>query len=755
MQTVANPPTEPATSSISLTDFIEQFGDSLCEAVCQQNPPVYASLSNAQRSQILSTFKRAPFPAQQRVIEAITTLLVDEGERAAIINAEMGTGKSLMGTAVATLLHHAGFKRSLVLCPPHLVYKWRREILETVPDAAVIVLNGQQTLSTLIALKAIAKQPVTVPTFYIMGRIRLRLGHEWRPAFITRYQYMDESGDEKKPPKQIPYVACPRCGKFVKDNHGFPITRDQFNSDKKQSCVACHEPLWALVRKSALPDPQQIVAKALCQLPTIGSKQAEKLVKRFGVDLLGNSLGDNIYQLINLLDEEGNPVFSARTAERLERALSQLEFSDGQSVYQASEFIKRYLPHFFSVLIVDEAHEYKGAFSAQGQAMAVVASGVKKVVLLTGTLMGGYADDIFYLLQRMMPERMRAEGFAYSARRSLSSASLNFMERYGVLKRTLKIREGGDFRTAKGKRHSTHVAKAPGFSPQGIARFVLPYTAFLKLEDLDNHTLPPYQEYCESVAMLEIQEACYTEMEQTLTQELRRAWERRDMTLLGVVLMALLAWPECSFRPEKVVHPRTRKVLFSTPALLKDEDISPKEARLIELCLNAKKAGRKTLVYTIYTGIRDTTVRLQRLLTEAGLQTTVLRASVKADQREMWIMEQLDKGMDVLLCNPELVKTGLDLLSFPTIVFMQSGYNVYTLMQAARRSWRIGQIQPVEVYFLGYEKTAQMACLSLMAKKIAVTQSTSGKMPDSGLNILNSDGESIEMALARKLLSKE
>jgi SNF2 family DNA or RNA helicase len=76
-------------------------------------------------------------------------------------------------------------------------------------------------------------------------------------------------------------------------------------------------------------------------------------------------------------------------------------------------------------------------------------------------------------------------------------------------------------------------------------------------------------------------------------------------------------------------------------------------------------------------------------------------------------------------------------------------------MQAARRSWRIGQTQPVEVYFLGYEKTAQIACLSLMAKKIAVTQSTSGKMPDSGLNILNSDGESIEMALARKLLSKE
>ena len=59
-------------------------------------------------------------------------------------------------------------------------------------------------------------------------------------------------------------------------------------------------------------------------------------------------------------------------------------------------------------------------------------------------------------------------------------------------------------------------------------------------------------------------------------------------------------------------------------------------------------------------------------------------------------------GIDVLITNPELVKTGLDLLEFPTIVFLQSGYNVYSLQQAARRSWRIGQKQPVRVIYLGY-----------------------------------------------------
>ena len=93
------------------------------------------------------------------------------------------------------------------------------------------------------------------------------------------------------------------------------------------------------------------------------------------------------------------------------------------------------------------------------------------------------------------------------------------------------------------------------------------------------------------------------------------------------------------------------------------------------------------------------------------------------------------------------------MLEFPTIVFMQTGYNVYTLMQAARRSWRIGQKNPVRVIYLGYEGTAQAECLRLMSKKIAVSQSTSGDMPESGLDVLNQDGDSIEVALAKQLIN--
>ncbi|KPW65721.1 DEAD/DEAH box helicase [Pseudomonas cannabina] len=144
---------------------------------------------------------------------------------------------------------------------------------------------------------------------------------------------------------------------------------------------------------------------------------------------------------------------------------------------------------------------------------------------------------------------------------------------------------------------------------------------------------------------------------------------------------------------------------------------------------------------------------MKRVLEQSGLKVAVLRASVDTARREDWILDQVDRGVDVLITNPELVKTGLDLLDFPTIAFMQTGWKVYTVQQAARRSWRIGQKQDVRVIFFGYIGSSQITCLQLMAKKIAVSQSTSGDVPESGLDSLNQDGDSVEMALARQLIN--
>lgn len=750
-------------SVIPLSQFVTEFGDDLLTAVSHQNPPIYDGIPNTHRELVMDGLKRDPFDAQRDVVQAVARLLVDEAEKAAIINAEMGTGKTMMAISTAAVMYAEGYRRSLVISPPHLVYKWRREILETVPNARVWVLNGPDTLCKLLQLRAALKcRESDSPEFFILGRVRMRMGSHWKPAFAVRKAHTRvpiESGNGRSATivETEELVSCPRCGTFVKDSEGNAFTPLLYNhgSDRQQWCECCNEPLWTLIRPgSRQKSRRELLVETMCQLPTIGKKTADRLIGSFGEELLSGMLKDNLYEFINLMDDDGELVFTDRQATRMERAMASLEISIGQGGYQPTEFIKRYLPDgYFDLLIVDEGHEYKNDNSAQGQAMGVLANKVRKVLLLTGTLMGGYADDLFFLLWRIMPRRMIEDGFRYNLKSgSLGSAAMAFMRQHGILKDIYKETDAKNHRTARGKSITVRTQKAPGFGPLGVARYVLPFTAFLKLKDIGDNVLPPYNEHFTEVEMEPEQAERYKALEATLTDALKKALRTGDNSLLGVVLNCLLAWPDTCFREEVVKHPRSRQLLAFVPTIIGDEP-SPKEAELIQLCKAEKSRGRRVLVYTTYTGTRDTTSRLKSLLEAEGFKAAVLRASVDTCKREDWICDQVERGVDVIITNPELVKTGLDLLDFPTIVFMQAGFNVYTLLQAARRSWRIGQKEAVDVYFLGYSGSAQMACLSLMAKKIAVSQSTSGDMPDTGLDVLNQDGDSIEVALAKQLIN--
>lgn len=729
---------------IRLQDFVEEFGEDLLDAANATNPPVYDGKPQPHRVGVLAGLKRKLFPAQADAAHAVAAVLLDQGEHAAIVNGEMGTGKTTIGIALSELLRHEGSRRTLVICPPHLVYKWRREIKETVEGARVWVLNGPDTLSKLIRLREQLDVPPAGPEFFVLGRVRMRMGFHWRPAFnVKRTRYAE-------------VATCPNCGAVVSNPDGEPISLAVLSAeDSRRRCDACKQPLWTLMRPKALKADEQssVLETSLKRIPTIGPVTAKRLREKFGDTLLVSLLGDNLAEFINLMDGEGKLVFSDRQAQRMERALANMEFGFGEGGYQPTEYIKRYLPNgYFDLLIADEAHEYKNSGSAQGQAMGVLAAKAKKVLLLTGTLMGGYADDIYYLLFRSLPARMIEDGYR-PTKRGLGASAMAFMRDHGVLKDIYSESEGASHKTARGSKTNLRTVKAPGFGPKGVLRCVLPFTVFLKMRDIGADALPPYTEEFRSVAMTDAQAEVYAGLASVLTAALRQALARHDTTLLGVVLNVLLAWPDCCFRAEHVYHPRKGELLASAPAVLSETDISPKEREVIDLCRAEKAAGRKTLVYTIYTGTRDTTSRLKGILAREGFKVSVLRASVSAESREDWIAEQVDRGIDVLITNPELVKTGLDLYDFPTIVFLQSGYNVYTLLQAARRSWRIGQKQAVKVVFLGYENTSQIACLELMAKKIAVAMSTSGEVPECGLDILNQDGDSVEVALARQLVA--
>jgi hypothetical protein len=94
------------------------------------------------------------------------------------------------------------------------------------------------------------------------------------------------------------------------------------------------------------------------------------------------------------------------------RALySALWQADGTKVrrFAPVDFIGRYMPGFFDYAIADEVRELKGD-TAQGNALGTLAACAQHTVVLTGTLLGGYADEVFNILYRLEPRRMVQEG---------------------------------------------------------------------------------------------------------------------------------------------------------------------------------------------------------------------------------------------------------------------------------------------------------------------------------------------------------
>src|SRR5208337_238734 len=230
---------------------------------------------------------------------------------------------------------------------------------------------------------------------------------------------------------------------------------------------------------------------------------------------------------------------------------------------------------------------------------------------------------------------------------------------------------------------------------------------------------------------------------------------------MSVALNALLLYPDRPFRLGKLFgweyDPETQRrekfLIAETPDLNEDQ-IYAKERRLVEEVKAELARGRRCQIYAVYTQKRDVTRRLESILTNEGIRVSLLTTDVPPEAREGWYERQLRAGVQAVICHPKLVQTGLDLIDFPTILFYETGYSIYVLRQASRRSWRIGQRLPVKVKYLHYAETMQESCLRLMGKKLLVSLAMEGKFSSEGLQAIN-DEDDILMAMARELVTQK
>jgi hypothetical protein len=95
--------------------------------------------------------------------------------------------------------------------------------------------------------------------------------------------------------------------------------------------------------------------------------------------------------------------------------------------------------------------------------------------------------------------------------------------------------------------------------------------------------------------------------------------------------------------------------------------------------------------------------------------------------------------VNVLICNPRLVQTGLDLLAFPTIIFFETDYSLYVMGQASRRAWRLIQDRPCKVFYPHYTGLMEHQAVELVGLKQAAAGLLYGE-ETGGLSALSSGG---------------
>jgi hypothetical protein len=687
----------PSTIAEYLSCFSQELGDRILQ--------IYPALQAPQDpvSERFKTLLRSPFAAQRLAVMGIVKRW--HRAKAAAVIAECGTGKTLMALSAIHVRSAGRPYTALVMAPPNIVGKWCREVLITVPGARVFIIDGLRTPG----------QSGANP--HGVNEVRYRNGRIVREGLHTTLTDLRLRKNSKSARDRWQEI-CPGPSFFI-------VGRDRAKLSffwKHCYAVAKSGPCLGTVIN---PDTG---APLIVNDERVLASEFEKIRRS---EIIGDAD-----------DDRG----------KNRRAMySPLWQADGGRIrrFAPLEFIGRYMPDFFDYGIADEVHELKGD-TAQGNALGTMARSVDRIAVLTGTLMGGYADDLFNVLYRLEPHKMVTEGYEWG-----ESGVRNFAESYGVLERVTII--APEENACSKAKVTKQVKRKPGASPLLFGKFLMELGAFVSLEDISSE-LPAYREEVIGIDMDEPLAKAYADLEKQIKEALEE--HRGNHSVISTALNTLLAYPDrpygfgdligTEYDPE--LHRRVPFLIAQTQDLSEDFAYA-KERQLVECVKADLSRGRKCQIYAVYTAKRDITRRLERVLSQEGIRVSILTAQVPPDQREAWYERELRNGMQVCVAHPRLVSVGMDLLWAPSIYFVQTGYSIYTLRQASRRSWRIGQRSNVVVRFLTYNETMQTSCLRLMGKKLLVSLAMEGKFSNEGLQGIEDDDD-VLTAMARELVTQ-
>ena len=703
----------------SVTSYLNTFGVTVAERIRNQFEPLFDPASEPLSEEVLAVndYIREQagyslYDAQLAVAEAVKRQL--HRRNAAFIVAECGSGKTKIGsTALGALYGLMAAQRrrgasktfNLVMCPSHVTKKWVREIGETLPDTYAMVVRSITDLDRLYSMYEAGDKSV----FAVFSKERARDGYMRYPTVIWKRHHRHR------------YFTCPSCGKPIMQERSDDGTRyfdyaDPFffQKEHKQNrvCRECGSTLWAPVVPGR-------------NIPWTKIAGLGWVYKEWAALYLSRTRNAAVLNKLEQIMDDPQGMFPVVGAVRR---------------FPLSTYIKKKYRGRIDGFLCDELHEYNNN-SGQGDAMAELFGVAKQFVGMTATLINGYSSGIFHLLYRVVPGLMKKDGKSYRR-------SGDFNAEYGVVEITFETTDADYNSNRRTSKRKTQTRQLPGVSPLVFSRFLLEHAAFLSLSDMGKD-MPDYEEIPVPLEMPEDVKDAYKDAETTLRKILKED-RKAAKKLLSAYMNLLTVYPDQPYDHPAIVHPISGEELIQPQDVASFEDILPKEEKVLEIIRAKIAAGERVMVYTSWTRT-DSQKKLLGLLNREGIRTDILTPAISPEKREAWVEKRVNSGLQVLITNPECVKTGLDLNAFTTIIFYSMGYKLFTFRQASRRSWRINQTAPrVEVYMLYYADTMQAKAMKLMASKLAVAGLIEGSFSEEGLAAM-SDVKDMTSQMAKEL----
>jgi len=776
---MADMPQEPLKFE-NLDEYFSRYGQDILVNTLKVIKPI------SERNGVVTVpnKSRVPYPEQGEIVNGAIKFL--QNSRHVIVNGDMGTGKTLMSCLTVEGYYLERYLKSnpkatlkeatenvsyrvAVMCPGHLAEKWKDEIESEIIGATAVVVRH---LNELVNLHMSHPGKPKGKLFIIFPKDSTKLGHMNKPLptkqgkkhvhfYRCEHCYSEYSvGDYKKNNDKCPScnekvtykkynfedstlsykgALCPYCNELMFSTsvtkgklellEAIPLQLLDFNSEKSSNgvCNNCGETLWAPLVKNLGNTPKLRGWKRIKYFKNKARKGTNTAWVHDSV--LNNFLVEKDLMASDYNVEE--PTYSRRVV--------------------MSRYIQRKMKNFFDIAVIDEAHLYKAGGSAQAVAMHHIVKSSKKIIALTGTLVGGVASDLFYMLFRLCPQNIIKEGYGYND-------VMKFSEDYGVIETKYKYDDEGESNVMSVGRKIGAPTVKPGINPEFFPRFLFGSTLFLSIEDMGRF-LPNLYEYPILVDMPEDMKQEYRSFQNTVKPLFRKKGGKKLLPSCNQINMSYPDKPN----QNDLLHPMDGRVVYEFNCQLTDE-LMPKEKLLVENINKGLSEGRNSFVYTEYTGgnDKDITDRLKSIIEKhCNLQgkVAILHSSnPEAANRMAWIRKKAASGIRTFITNAKCVETGLDFIfkengvtyNFPDIHFFQMPMSLFTMWQASKRHYRLNQTEECRTFYYAYNGTRQAEWMKVMALKKVITQTMQGSLTSQGLSAL-AEGVDERILFAREL----